>query len=66
MPKCSICEQEVDELFTCKHCNAQFCENCGDKEAETCVDCSESDIETRREGEKDIIDDLQEMEQAED
>ena len=39
MPACEICENEVDEVYTCKECGSKFCANCGDPERSLCEDC---------------------------
>ena len=51
MPVCEICENEVSDVFSCKHCGARFCEKCGDSERLLCEDCIDYMGVTAEEGE---------------
>ena len=43
MPKCEICEERVDEVYTCVVCGSKFCEYCGDTDEKICIDCLEEE-----------------------
>jgi len=66
MPRCTICKETKDEIFTCKECGQTFCRDCGNPDTGYCDDCKEYErTEEEREDEKEIIDDIQELEQEE-
>ena len=66
MVKCAICEKEVEEDYTtCKECGSKFCKEHGNVDTETCDTCRNFELEKKKQEESEIIDDLQEMEQAE-
>ena len=45
MPKCSVCGEDEDNIYTCKKCGVKFCEYCGDAEEKLCLDCLEVESE---------------------
>ena len=52
MPKCEICYEDVDKVYTCKECGAEFCVDCGDPKKKLCVLCMEEEEEEEEEEEK--------------
>ncbi|MCD6547291.1 MAG: hypothetical protein J7K22_01915 [Nanoarchaeota archaeon] len=65
MPKCEICGKNVKEVFKCKECGAKFCKNDGNVDALLCRYCEEEMQEMIRE-EREVMDDIQEIEQETD
>jgi len=45
MPKCQICGEEEDKVYTCKKCGTIFCEWCGSTDDILCINCMEDDDE---------------------
>jgi len=43
MPICDICEEEVDKVYKCETCGAEFCETCGSVSQMLCEYCSEEE-----------------------
>jgi len=39
MPRCEICYEDVDRVYTCKLCQTEFCEDCGDPRKKVCALC---------------------------
>lgn len=66
MAKCTICQEQKDELYTCKECGQKFCASCGNITTQYCDDCKEYEKSDEIvEEEKEIVDDIQDMEQEE-
>lgn len=63
MAICDICGKEVEKVYTCKRCGKKFCKDDGDIEAMLCVECMDKVVEKQEE--KDITNDIQDMEQEE-
>ena len=64
MSKCDLCNKESEELRECRECGRFFCESCGNKDEKLCKECEEfspSEV-VEKQQEKEILDDLQEME----
>ena len=48
MPICDYCDGNVDKVYECKSCGAEFCSECGSVERRLCRYCveeSEEDID---------------------
>ena len=43
MPVCDVCEEEVEKVYTCRDCEARFCEDCGNPREMLCTWCIEED-----------------------
>lgn len=41
MPKCEVCQLEVEEPAKCKRCGIKFCYHCGDVGSRVCEYCAE-------------------------
>jgi len=52
MPKCEICYEDVDKVYTCKECGTEFCVDCGDPKKKMCVLCMEEEEEEGEEEEE--------------
>jgi|GEM_PF-1226220 len=61
MPKCEICYEDVDKVYTCKLCGVAFCEDCGDPKRRICALCIDEE-----EGEEEDLDEEHEDEEFED
>ena len=59
MPRCEICEEVVEDTYTCRECGTNFCEECGDNDNRVCILCrsqlswngQETSLEEQAEGE---------------
>ena len=36
---CEVCEEDYDEIYTCKKCGRYFCNQCGDTKNNLCKRC---------------------------
>ena len=61
MPRCEICYEDVDKVYTCKLCGVAFCEDCGDPKRKICALCIDE-----KEGEEEEPDEEYEDEEFED
>jgi len=67
MPRCAICYENVDKVYTCKVCGAQFCAECGDPKRGVCELCiTEADKGLDEEEDVDEEEDEEEEEEEED
>jgi hypothetical protein len=66
MPRCAICYENVDKVYICKVCGAQFCAECGDPKRGVCELCiTEVDKELDEEEEIEELEDKEEEEEEE-
>lgn len=52
MPRCAICFEDVDKVYTCKSCGTVFCINCGDLKRRVCALCTDNEEEFEDEEEE--------------
>lgn len=73
MANCTICKEEKEGMLNCKECGQYFCENCG--KTGYCDACQEhaaqggstkKEIIEEKAEEKEVIHDVEEMEQEQD
>ena len=61
MAECNMCKKEVEEVYECKECGRFFGKDCGDPKVSVCKECQGFSVDSRKDLESDITDDLQDM-----
>jgi len=67
MPRCEICYEDVDKVYTCKLCQTEFCEECGDPRKRVCALCLDEgeEGEVEEDEEEEVEEDDKEEEEQE-